>query len=84
MQWGTGDAAPRRSSLSTIDLPLPPRVQTALSYRIDPELARQLSGGPAPLPASRREATRPVQATVTVGQTADPATEHDKNRSVPD
>lgn len=69
-QWGTGTAAPRHSPLATIDLPLPPRVQTVLSYRIDQGLARQLTGGPAPLPVSRREATRPVQAIVAVDEAA--------------
>lgn len=67
-QWGAGPATPRTSAPGTIDLPLPPRVQTALSYRIDPALARQLTGGPSPPPASRRAAEEPVQATVVVGE----------------
>jgi hypothetical protein len=78
-QWGTGAAAPRSSPLATIDLPLPPRVQTALSYRIDPGLARQLTGGPGPLPASRRDAVRTVQATVVVGEAGKPITAKDED-----
>lgn len=66
-QWGAGPAMPRHAAPATIDLPLPPRVQTALSYRIDPALARRLTGGPSPPPASRRDAEQPVQATVTIG-----------------
>jgi hypothetical protein len=72
-QWGTGAASPRKQAQATIDLPLPPRVQTALSYRIDPALARQLTGGPSPPPTSRREATEPVQAVIVIGQVPGPA-----------
>ena len=72
-QWGAGAASPRKSPPATIDLPLPARVQTALSYRVDPALARQLTGGPSPPPVSRREATAPVQAVVMIGQAAAPA-----------
>jgi hypothetical protein len=66
-QWGAGSAAPRQSAPATIDVPLPPRVQTVLSYRLEPGLARQLTGGASPPPASRREAQRAVQATLVVG-----------------
>lgn len=66
-QWGQGSAAPRQQPLATIDTPLPPRVQTLLSYRVDPTLARQLVGGPSLPPVSRRAAEQPVQAIVTIG-----------------
>lgn len=66
-QWGAGSAPPRRSAPATIDVPLPPRVQTVLSYRLEPALARQLTGGASPPPASRREAERAVQVTLVVG-----------------
>jgi hypothetical protein len=77
-QWGSGNATPRHSAPATIDIPLPPRVQTLLSYRLDPALSRQLAGGPGPLPASRREAQQPVKATLVMGvgraDREDPAT----------
>lgn len=65
-QWGLPDASPRKTQLATIDTPLPARVQTALSYRIDPDVSQQLRGGPSPSPTSRRAAEQVVQATIVI------------------
>ncbi|KGI78282.1 hypothetical protein LF63_0108175 [Oleiagrimonas soli] len=61
MQAGPSHANPRKQTPATIDQPLPPRLQTALSYELDPELRAQLNGGPGPRPMSRREADQRVQ-----------------------
>ena len=65
-QWGQPHPSPRKAPLNTIDQPLPARVQTALSYSVDPALAQQLQGGMSPSPVSRRDAERSVQARVDV------------------
>jgi hypothetical protein len=65
-QWSTTESGSRKQSAATIDTPLPPRTQTALSYRVDPALRRQLQGGPSPSPTSRRAAEQPVQARLTI------------------
>lgn len=63
-QWGAGHSPPRQQPPATIDTPLPARVQTVLSYRVDPALSQELQGGPSPPPASRRAAEQVVQATI--------------------
>ncbi|NKZ40199.1 hypothetical protein HF690_14660 [Oleiagrimonas citrea] len=64
MQAGPSHANPRKQELATIDEPLPPRLQTALSYRLDPELRARLNGAPGPQPMSRRQADQRVQVTL--------------------
>ncbi|HUA80963.1 MAG TPA: hypothetical protein VL997_11360 [Dyella sp.] len=63
-QWGAGHPSPRQQPQATIDTPLPARVQTVLSYRVDPALSEALQGGPSPSPTSRRAAEQVVQATI--------------------
>lgn len=82
-QWGLPNASPRKTPLATIDTPLPARVQTALSYRIDSDISRQLQGGPSPSPTSRRSAEQVVQATLVIdsGLPDTPSSEvYDANR----
>lgn len=65
-QSGAGHPAPRQQPQATIDTPLPPRIQTLLSYRVDPSLSTALQGGPSTPPASRRAAEQVVQATIVI------------------
>jgi hypothetical protein len=66
LRWGHPEnpAQPKRSD--TIDTPLPPRLQTLLSYRVDQALRRRLNGGLGPMPGSRHAAREVVQATVDI------------------
>lgn len=66
-RWSPDAVSPRRQPLATIDQPLPVRLQTLLSYRIDPYWSVRLDGGPSQPPASRRQATEPVQARLDIG-----------------
>ncbi len=69
LRWGHPDNPARPQPNATIDTPLPQRVQTALSYRVNEALQRRLHGGPAPAPASRKAAMQVVQATVDLDAT---------------
>jgi hypothetical protein len=64
LRWGHPDNPAQPKPSGTIDTPLPPRLQTLLSYRVDQALRRRLNGGPGPMPASRKAAMEVVQATV--------------------
>lgn len=53
-QWGIDAQSPRRPEPATVNLPLPPRDQTILSYQLDPSIREVLNGVP-PAPWSRRD-----------------------------
>jgi len=55
IQWGQATQSPRRSEPATIDLPLPQRTQTILSYQVNPQVRAALDGEPGPLVGSRRD-----------------------------
>jgi hypothetical protein len=64
LRWGHPENPAHPTPPATIDTPLPPRLQTLLSYRVDQALQRQLNGGLGPLPASRNAAREIIHATV--------------------
>jgi hypothetical protein len=64
LRWGHPDNPAQPKPSTTIDTPLPPRLQTLLSYRVDEALRHQLHGAPGPMTASRKAAMTVVQATV--------------------
>lgn len=66
-QWGTGHTVPRGTPPASREAPLPTRVRTLLSHAVEPELAGQLRGGPAPSPASRRDTERKLQRVLDAG-----------------
>lgn len=64
LRWGHPENPAQPKPPATIDTPLPPRLQTLLSYRVDQALRHRLNGGVGPMPGSRRAASEVVQATV--------------------
>ena len=52
-QWGGVSQSPRQQQLNTIDIPLPQRTQTILSYRLNPALRNVVNGGIGELADSR-------------------------------
>ena len=64
LRWGHPDNPAQPKPPATIDTPLPPRLQTLLSYRVDQALRRRLNGGLGSMLTSRKAAMEVVQATV--------------------
>jgi hypothetical protein len=69
LRWGHPENPAQPKPSATIDTPLPPRLQTLLSYRVDQALQRRLHGGLGPMPGSRKASTEVVQATVDLDAT---------------
>jgi len=64
LRWGHPDNPAQPKPPATIDTPLPPRLQTLLSYRVDQALRHRLHGEIGPMPGSRKASMEVVQATV--------------------
>lgn len=69
LRWGHPDNPSQPKPPATIDTPLPPRLRTLLSYRVDQALQRRLNGGLGSMPSSRRASMEVVQATVDLDPT---------------
>lgn len=68
-QWGCTTESPRQQRQSTIDLPLPQRSQTILSYRVNPVLQNVLNGGSGSLADSRMHNRTTVVEALDAAQT---------------
>jgi len=53
--WGQSTQSPRHIEQATIDLPLPVRAQTILSYQVNAQARAEINGGITPLTQSRRD-----------------------------
>lgn len=65
--WGVSAPSPRQSGEATINLPLPVRTQTILSYQVNPTVQATLNGGVTPLVQSRRDNQSGPQQRVHLG-----------------
>lgn len=60
-QWDHHTPSPRGPRLATIDQPLDQRTQTALYYRVGPEVRQRLNGSARPVsPRKEGQAAEPV------------------------
>ncbi|WP_188792805.1 hypothetical protein [Dyella nitratireducens] len=66
LRWGHPKNPAQPKPPATIDTPLPPRLQTLLSYSVDQTLRQQLNSGLGPMPASRKQSMEIIQATVDI------------------
>ncbi len=64
--FGIDDRSPRTAELATINIPLSPRTQTILSYRLPPEIRRQVNAELSPLVHSRHELLPGVQQRIRI------------------
>jgi hypothetical protein len=64
LRWGHPENPAQPKPAGTIETPLPPRLQTLLSYRVDKALQHRLHGGHGSMTASRHAADVVIQATV--------------------
>lgn len=55
LQWGQATQSPRRTEPATVDLPLPLRTRTILSYEVNERVRAELDSGVEPQVQSRRD-----------------------------
>lgn len=64
--FGIDNRSPRSTELATINIPLSPRTQTILSYRLPPQVRRQINAELSPIVHSRLELLPGVQQRIRI------------------